>query len=261
MAFPYGSDDFGFCILNGMNIASNLTDMTDAGEAIMEESHTLGDSWVENSPVGVNKFEVGLNGFWDDTDNMSNEALGGSSGSVGGNIGSTAVLTWTPKPNTLGNPFKGGLVVQKNFTRITGRGALTKFSGTLVGTGVAEDGIILKPLGASTGSTGNSQATSYDGTSSSTKGGAGYFQISSLTMTAASTSFVAGVRHSVDDTTWVQLITFTASTVTGPLGERVATAASTTPVQRYLAANWQWASTVADSTNTATFFVGFVRNR
>ena len=261
MAYPYGSDKVGFVILNGFNITQNVTDLTDASEAIMEESHTLGDSWVENSPVGVAKFEVGLNGFWDDTDNMSNEALGGSSGSTGGNIGSTAVLTWTPQPNTVGNPFKGGRIVEKNFSRITGRGALTKFSGTLVGTGIAEDGVILKAYGASTGSTGNTHASAVDGTSSSTKGGTGYYQLSTLTMTAASTSFTTIIRHSVDSTTWVDLITFTPSTVSAQSGERKETAASTTPVQRYLASAWTYASTVADSTNTATFMLGFVRNR
>ena len=258
----FGSDDVGFCILSGFDLLNNLTDINDFAEATFEETHTLGDSWVEQSPVGIAKFEVAINGFYDDGDNLSVEALVGSSGSTGGKIGSTSVLTWAPEGNIVGQPFRGGVIVQKNVQRLPSRGALHKIAGTLVGSGPAEDGIILKAYAASTGSTGNTQATSFDGGSSSTKGGAGYFQLSSLTLPAASTAMTAYIRHSVDDTTWVDLITFTASSAAvHQAGQRVATAASTTPVQRYLAGAWATSDTAADSTFTFTGMLGFVRTR
>ena len=249
----FGSDDVGFVILGGYDIRSNLTDLTDGAEALLEDTTVLGDSWQQQSPVGVNKFEVSINGYYDDGDNLSNEALNERQGS-------TQVLTWAAAGNASGSPFRGGAIVEKNFNRVLGRGALHKISGTLVGSGVVEDGVILKAYGASTGSTGNTHASAYDSGSSSTKGGAGYLQVSSITLDA-STALTVYVRHSVDSTTWVDLITFTASSASEQRGERVATAASTTPVQRYLAAAWQWSSTAANSSHTATFFAGFVRNR
>ena len=250
----YGSDDVGFVLLSGKDIRSNVTDLTENAEAVIEETTVLGSSWTEMSPVGLNKFDIGLNGFWDDADNLSNETLNNVQGS-------TMVLSWAPSGNTVGKIARSGTIVEKNFSRLPSRGALTKFSGTLQGHGQLEDAVILKTLGASTGSTGNTHATSYDGGSSSTRGGAGYFQFSSVTFPAASTALVAYVRHSVDDTTWVDLITFTGvSSAAFQSGERVATAASTTPVQRYLAAAWATNSTVADSTFTFTGMVAFYRH-
>jgi len=248
----YGSDDVGFVILGGYDVRSNITDLTDGAEALLEDTTVLGDSWEQQSFTGVNKFEVSVNGFYDDADNLSNEAFNG-------NQGSTQVLTWSPAGNTAGQSFRGGVIVEKNFNRVLGRGALHKIAGTLVGSGAVEDGVILKTYAASTGSTGNTHASAYDSGSSSTKGGAGYYQLSTITLDGAS-SFTVTVRHSADSTTWVDLITFAGSSV-APYGERAQTAASTTPVNRYLAAAWAYASTVANSSRTFTGFVGFVRNR
>lgn len=248
----YGSDNVGFVLLAGYDLTSNLTDLTDAAEATLEETTVLGNAWQQQTFTGVNKFEVTVNGFYDDGDNLSNEALNG-------NQGSTQVLTYAPAGNTVGQSFRGGTIVEKNFSRVVGRGALHKIAGTLVGSGVVEDGVILKAYGASTGSTGNTHAAAYDGGSSSTKGGAGYYQLSTITLDGAS-SFTVSVRHSADSTTWVDLVTFAGSSA-GPYGERKETAASTTSVNRYLAAAWAYASTAADSSRTFTGFVGFVRNR
>lgn len=248
-----GSDDVGFAILGGFNLLSNLTDLTENSEAVLEETTVLGDSWQQQAAVGLNKFEIGLNGFYDDADNLSAEALSTRHGS-------TAPFVWAPATNAVGQTFRGGVVNQKNISRVTGRGALHKFSATLVGDGITEDGVILKAYGASTGSTGNTQGTSYDGTSSSTKGGAGYMAVSTITLDA-STALTLYVRHSADNNTFADLITFTASSASEQRGQRVATAASTTSVDRYLAAAWAFSSTAPNSSHAFTAFIGFARNR
>lgn len=254
----YGSADIGFVILDGMDLVSNLTDFSDDAEAVIEETTVLGAPWMLNAAPGLNKYTFNANGFYDDADNLSVEALVGSSGSSGGNIGSTRVLTYAPATNALGKRFVGATINEVKVARVPSRGALHKINASFVGNGRQEDGNIISPFGAKTGSTGNSQATSYDGGSSSTRGGAGYYQQSTITLDT-STNFVVSLRHSSDNITFATLLTFTGSTVSRQFGERMPTAASTTPVERYLAAAWAYSDTVANTTRTATFFAGFVR--
>lgn len=257
MAYYTGSD-VGFVILDGYDLVSNLTDFSDDAEAVIEETTVLGNSWQANTPVGLNKYSMSANGFYDDADNLSVEALVGSSGSSGGNIDSTRILCYAPATNVLGKKFVGATINEVKVARVPSRGALHKINATFVGNGPAEDGIIISPLGAKTGSTGNSQATSYDGGSSSTRGGYGYYQQSTITLDT-STNFVVSLRHSSDNITFATLLTFTGSTVSRQFGERKATAATTTSVERYLAAAWSYSDTAANTSRTATFFAGFVR--
>jgi hypothetical protein len=69
------------------------------------------------------------------------------------------------------------------------------------------------------------------------------------------TDLTVKVQHSADDSTYADLVTFTAITV-APAKERKTVAAGTT-VNRYLAASW--AFTGAGAAHTATFVVGFAR--
>lgn len=247
----YGSADVGFVILDGYDLVSNLTDFSDNAEAVIEETTVLGNSWAAQTPVGLNKYELSANGFYDDGDNLSVEALVGLTGS-------TRVMTYAPATNALGKKFIGATINEVKVARTPARGALHKITASFASNGVQEDGNIVTPYGAKLGSTGNSQATSYDGSASSTRGGAGYFQQSSVTLDT-STNFVVSLRHSSDNNTFGTLLTFTGSTVSRQFGERMPTAASTTSVERYIAAAWAYSDTVANTSRTATFFAGFVR--
>jgi len=63
-------------------------------------------------------------------------------------------------------------------------------------------------------------------------GGAGYLQV---TAGSGVTNYVGKIKHSVDGTVWVDLVTFADTTTDYSTAQRVATATPTTQVRRYLA--------------------------
>ncbi len=98
-------------------------------EAILEESHTMGDAWVENLPTGLKKVnEITISGFYDDAASSGPAALLGNATDIGAergvkmNFGTTNV--W-PKTD----------VIIRRFARKPARGTLTKFECTLLPTG------------------------------------------------------------------------------------------------------------------------------
>lgn len=86
---------------------------------------------------------------------------------------------------------------------------------------------------------------------STQEGGAGYVACSALTL-GGYTNLAVKVRHSQDDATYVDLVSFAALTATG--AERKTVAGT---VYRHLAASW--AFTGSGGAHTATFVVGFAR--
>jgi hypothetical protein len=82
-------------------------------------------------------------------------------------------------------------------------------------------------------------------------GGAAYLQVTALSL-GGYTNVVAKVRHSADDSSYVDLVTFAAKTA---IGSERATVAGT--VYRHLASSW--AFTGSGSNPSVTFMVGFAR--
>ena len=68
----FGSDDIVIVFDNSagttVNVSQSILELNGVDvEAMLEESHTFGDSWVENLPVGVNKVgDITVKGFYDD---------------------------------------------------------------------------------------------------------------------------------------------------------------------------------------------------
>lgn len=83
-------------------------------------------------------------------------------------------------------------------------------------------------------------------------GGSGYLQVSQLAL-GGFTNFIAKVRHSVDNATWVDLITFTAVTA-APAAERKTVAGA---VNRYTASSGAY--TGAGAAQSVTAMIGFAR--
>lgn len=117
---------------------------------------------------------------------------------------------------------------------VTGAGGVTKFK---------------VPVNVTTGGTGGSAVRAW-----TKNGGAGFVSCTALTL-GGWTDLTVKVKHSADNVSFVDLLTFTPIT-TAPIAERKTVAAGTT-VNRYLAASW--AFTGAGAAHTATFVVGFVR--
>lgn len=103
-------------------------------EAMMEESHTFGDSWVENLFAGLRKVnEVTLKGFYADTAATGFDVIFNDPGNTktASSASRTLVVTWGGTKTSTVEFFI------KNYRRLPSRGTLTKaeavlvFSGTL----------------------------------------------------------------------------------------------------------------------------------
>ena len=94
--------------------------------------------------------------------------------------------------------------------------------------------------------------TSVDNSASSVNGGVGHLHVTANTRNGAAT---IKIQHSANNSTWADLIVFTATTSATTTSERIEVAAGTT-VNRYLRVN---VSAFAGSSGSATITVGFAR--
>lgn len=113
--------------------------------------------------------------------------------------------------------------------------------------GGADDALLLTALAAVT-ATGN--GTAQDNSASTTNGGMAQLHVTANTM---NNNTVFKVQHSSDNSTWVDLVTFTTVATTVTTSERVLVAAGTT-VNRYLRASY-----TASGTGSITFTMAFAR--
>jgi hypothetical protein len=234
----------GFLLVSGMNILGQTTMLEDTQEALIEETTVLGDAYEQQAYVGVKRFSLTQQGFFDDAANSANAAMI--------TPGSSKVLSYAPEGNAVGDRFVGSPMVQADYVRQIQRGALTKANASYMSEGDHDEGQIVAPLAERT-SASNTQASSLDNGDDSAAGGAGYLQMTSLTL-GGYTNIVIKIQDSADDLSYADLITFTAVTA-APAAERKTV---TGGVDQYLAA--AWAYTGSGSNPTATWVVGFARN-
>lgn len=241
----YGSADVGFLLANGLSILGDVTQIEDVREALIEDTTTLGLAWEAQSYVGVKRFDLSQQGFYNDAANAANAALV--------NPGASVVLAFAPEGNAVGKRFVGSPLVQVDYVRQLTRGALHKGNATYKSAGNHDEGIILHALGAETAASGNTEgAQSQDAGASSANGGAGYLELTALTL-GGYTNFAVKVRHSADDITYADMVTFTTRTAIG--AERIAV---TGTVNRHLAHSWAFNG--AGAGQSATYMVGFARS-
>jgi hypothetical protein len=241
----FGSDDVGFLLVSGQNILGDSTNLEDTREAILEEITALGDAWQQHEYVGVKRYELTQQGFFNDATDRSNAALI--------TPGASKVLSFAPQGNSLGKPMISSPMVQVNYARQLSRGALHKANASYVSEGSHDEGIILHALGAETAASGNTEgASSQDAGASSANGGGGVVQVTALAL-GGYTSVTFKVRHSSDDVTYADLVTFTNVTA-APAAERKTV---TGTVNRHLACSWAFNG--AGAANSVSFAVGFAR--
>jgi hypothetical protein len=238
------SDQVAFLLIDGYSLLGLTTEITHAIEPVTEETHALGDTWVKHEYVNLKRTTFAQSGFYDDAANQSNAALVST-------IGSSRVLCYGLQGNTIGSHFVGfSGAMQANYERIASRGTLHRANANYQGDGQVDEGKILHALGTQT-TAGNTQSTSVDNAASTSAGGAGFLQISALTL-GGYDNVVVKVRQSTNNSTWVDLMTFTAATAR--TAERVVIAGS---VGRYLAVSWAYTGT--GSSPSVTFMAGFAR--
>ncbi len=220
----YGSASIGFLLADGFNLlASKIFELTGPeDEGLTEQSNGLGDAWDEHLGVGVRRATMSQNGLYDDASKAVNEVFSGQEATQ-------RVVCLSLEGNTIGTRFIGmaGAFGAK-FKRAAQRAGLTKAAVDYTLTGAVEQGVILQPLAVKSVTWNTEGAESVDHGASTAAGGAGYLQVGDV---VGFTSLVAKVRHSADDVTYADLLTFTTVTAANR-AERVEVAGT---VNRHLA--------------------------
>ena len=244
----YSSKDCVF-VVDGYNILGVLADVGHSVEAVLEEDTALGDTWATFDALGLSKADLSQEGWFDDAADSVNAALNEQQGV-------SRILTLGFEGNTIGQHFTGYQgAMQVDYNRLASRAKLHRCNARYQGSGTAEDGRILHALTAQTAD-GNTEATPVDNGAATDYGGAVYLQLTALTL-GGYTDLTVKVRHSADNVTYADLVTFTAL-VTAPGKERKTIAAGAASMRRYLAVSWAFTGTGAGA--SATFFVGAARN-
>lgn len=242
----YSRKDVAFLLFDGYDIVGLSQTLGDSREAILREVTGLGDTWPEHDDTGLRRGEFSTDGFYDDATGATNELLSGQAGV-------SRIVCYGLEGNTIGRKFTGlaGALTGK-YVRTAQLAEFHRARGEWMVSGQVDEGVILHELSAETADGNTEGAESVDSGASSAAGGAGYLQVSAITLDTA-TNLVVKIRHSADDITYADLITFTAVTARG--AERKTVAGT---VNQHLATSWAWTGG-AGAGSTATFLVGFAR--
>jgi hypothetical protein len=194
--------------------------------------------------TGFTDGQLSLEGFFE-SDSVTQDAVDDVLNSVIGGA-TKQIATVSPEgAGTLGNRCYCIEADTTNYTVNSPATGLIMSNANLQSSGGLGYGRILQVLGEVT-TTGN--GTSVDNGAASTNGGAGHLHITSFG--ASTTDIVVKIQHSTNNSTWVDLITFT--TATDETFERVEV---TGTVNRYLRA----IRTVSGASPAVTLAVAFAR--
>lgn len=242
--------DVSWFLVGGRQIGGELTAFEDRVEAMVEQSETLGDTWTEQSYVGVRTAELSLDGFYNDAQGSIHDALNASADLA-------PPICYTLENSTYGAGFVGWAAgAKQNYERLFSIGELHKVRSVYQTQGPVDYGKQLW-FYKSASATGVSTAAAIDN-GVSTTGAAGYLQYNA-------TNGEANIRiiHSSDGISWATLLTFTKTSsgvATGTFGaERVVTTAA---VERYTAIDFSTATATGGNATAGSlvFMVGLARN-
>lgn len=240
----YGSDQVGFFLVDGFSMLGSVTQFEGpAIESTIKETTPFSTQWPTQTPVGMRKATLSQEGFYDDDANEVHAAISALQDV-------SRVVCLSLHANTAGNKFDGyaGSYAAK-YRRVTGREDLHQAKAEYVVSGqVDEDGHIIQPRATKTA---DFTSAVHDNTASSPDGAAGYLQVSDLAL-GGHTNLTVKLRHSADNSTYADLITFTA--VTGTNAAERKTVSGT--VNRYIKAEGDFTGA---GTPTAKVFVGIKR--
>lgn len=242
----YDASDIGFLLVDGYSILPRTGTLTSKVTATMDDITPLGVEYSEAAYGGLKTGEFTHSGFYDDATNSTNDAFNEQNGE-------SRVICLAPEGNTIGKAMTGlGGAYQSAYERVATKGQIHRANGSFTVSGDVDEGVILHALGAETAAD-DTQGSSVDNGASSANGGAGYLQVSALTL-GGYTNVAVKIQHSDDDTTYTDLVSFTAVTA-APTAERKAV---TGTVKEYLAAAWSF--TGSGSSPSVTFMCGFARS-
>ena len=234
--------------VDGYNMLSNkITGLREKASSQLVETTGIGDTFEEQAPTGLTTVEVVQEGaFFDTTANYSHAAFSGSVPTSP--QATTRIMCSGFAGQTTGYPMVG---YQGNYTQdyevVATLGDLQRANVTYAMSGQRDAGVILQPRAAQTDSW-DTTSTPVDNSASTSDGGVGYIQ---CTAASGFSGFVGKVRHSADDVTYSDLVSFTDD-VSAPFAERVTVSGT---VNRYLSFTG-----IITGTGSITVFCGFSRS-
>ena len=243
----FGSQAFAIFLIGGYNMLANkVKSVTDESEAMLERTDGLGDSWDELTPTGKQKVSLTQDGaLFDTTANRIHDLLNGQRKT-------SRVVCHGVEGNTIGQAATGlAGVFGMIYTKVLELDGLVKANVRYTVSGEQDEGKILHAHTQDTAA-GNTEGSSVDNAASSANGGAGYVQVSQLTLGGYDDA-VLKIRDSADDIVFADLITFTAVTVE-PAAERLTVAGT---VDRYLASSLAFSG--SGSSPSITWMAMFAR--
>lgn len=237
-----GSPDVAFFLINGYDVLGTRTQLDDSLEAILEETHGLGDTFVEKQFTGVRRAEITQQGFFDDAAGSVHDIL-----STGPGV--SRILAYGIGGTATGAPFIGYEgAMQVNYERLLVRGELEKANARYLGNGTVEMGKVVRTYKAFTAVGVQSQELDLGASQAAGVGMSAY-----LVYNASAGEANVRVQEAPDATSWSTLFTFT-KTASGFGAERLTT---TGAVQRYVRVQVTTASATGDIT-AMNAFIGVV---
>lgn len=238
MSFVHGSS--GRVYVNGFDLSAFFKSVSGSEEVEAHDSTTLGATAKTYMPglVDATLSAEGLfSGAAGATDAVLSAALRGR----------TPVLwNWLPAGDVDGAFGYGMLAISTNYEIDTPVDDLVSVTAEAQSNVGLERTQILHPL-AARAVTGNGVARDHGAATGN--GGVGYLQVTAASGTTL--NLVGRIQHSVDNSVWVDLITFAAATATGN-AQRLTVAGT---VNRWTRATWA----ITGTTPSFTFFAAFDR--
>jgi len=228
------------------NLSEYFNTATTTAMAEAVETTTFGSA-NKTYAIGMKDGTVSLEGLWAGDVSGVDEVLAAAVGSS-----SKKIITVATEGSTLGrrakliNTDETSYEIASAVADMVTITAEAQASGTVGG---FDGGVLLAANQTVSSVTAN---TSVDNSTSSANGGVAHLHVTANTRNGAAT---IKVQHSANNSTWADLVVFTATTSSTTTSERIEVAAGTT-VNRYVRAN---ISAIAGSTGSVTLTVGFAR--
>lgn len=239
MAFVHGTN--GRILGDDLVLSGYLRSFEVGKEREMADVTVLTDNGHRFIP-GLNNGTLSFEGLFDNTyaaGSIDDEMFTDNAGTV-------AVVTAAPNGFAVGNRVESLEVRQTNYAISSPVGDAVSLSASWTSEGAVDTGVSLRDL-ASASATAN--GTAVDNTAATTNGAVGALHVTANTRNGTTT---VKLQHSVDNSVWVDLATFTVVGIGATTAERVS---ATGTVNRYMRAVW----TLAGATGSITFAVAGCR--
>lgn len=237
MSFVHGKNTV--VLFNATDMSAYLKEAS-ASQAVETSDVTAFGASAKSYIVGLKDGTVSLTGMFDGTSGASDAIFAGALAASAG------VLSVFPEGAALGKRGMTASIHETSYNLSSPVTDVVSASAEMQATGGVDNAVSLHALAEET-ATGN--ATSHDGTASSSNGGAGTLHVTANSHDGSTT---IKIQHSADNSTWVDLVTFSAVSTTATTQEQVIVSGT---VNRYLRAT----HTLAGSSGGVTYQASFGR--